>query len=230
MASTVCPFCNHTFSIDKTTSRTISLEFGSNPSTSELNYHPNSPFAEAAPERLLVRMSKCPNCHKITVYTLGQGNQYKDVKTNIYPNSEAKQFPEYVPRAVRNDYSEAYAILHLSPKASATLARRALQGMIRDYFGISEGRLFDEINDIKDKVTPSTWSAIDAVRRIGNIGAHMEKDVNLIVNISDNEAQKLLQLIEYLVDNWYVQKHEAEILMQDIQGIDENKQSKRHKS
>ncbi|MCP1830281.1 hypothetical protein ACVIHH_005106 [Bradyrhizobium sp. USDA 4518] len=33
--------------------------------------------------------------------------------------------------------------------------------------------------------------AIDAVRIVGNIGAHMEKDVNLIVDIEPGEAQML---------------------------------------
>ncbi|GEO70497.1 DUF4145 domain-containing protein [Levilactobacillus acidifarinae] len=188
-----------------------------------------SPVDPASSDRIMLRMNRCPNCHKVTVYTLGLGDQYRDVKTNIYPNSEAKQIPEYVPEAVRNDYSEAYAILHLSPKASATLARRALQGMIRDYFGVNENTLYDEINDIQDQVTPSVWNTINAVRRIGNIGAHMEKDINLIVDISDNESEKLLKLIEYLVKSWYIQRHDAEQLMQDIQGIDDDKQSQRHK-
>ena len=73
------------------------------------------------------------------------------------------------------------SIRDLSPKASATLARRALQGMIRDYWKVSKGRLIDEIDAIKEKVDPITWKAIDAIRRIGNIGAHMEKDINVII-------------------------------------------------
>ncbi|KRK94219.1 hypothetical protein FD25_GL000170 [Levilactobacillus acidifarinae DSM 19394] len=101
--------------------------------------------------------------------------------------------------------------------------------MIRDYFGVNENTLYDEINDIQDQVTPSVWNTINAVRRIGNIGAHMEKDINLIVDISDNESEKLLKLIEYLVKSWYIQRHDAEQLMQDIQGIDDDKQSQRHK-
>ena len=40
--------------------------------------------------------------------------------------------------------------------------------------------------------------AIDAVRKIGNIGAHMERDINLIVDIDPNEAAILIGLIELL--------------------------------
>lgn len=65
----------------------------------------------------------------------------------------------------------------------------------------------DEIEAIKTRVDPLTWAAIDAVRSIGNIGAHMEKDINLIIDVDQGEAQQLIVLIELLVDEWYVQRH-----------------------
>lgn len=70
-----------------------------------------------------------------------------------------------------------------SPKASATLSRRCIQGMIRDRWEVKESTLFHEIDAIKDKIDPRTWAAINSVRQIGNIGAHMEKDIDLIVEI-----------------------------------------------
>jgi Domain of unknown function (DUF4145) len=30
---------------------------------------------------------------------------------------------------------------------------------------------------LEEKVDPQTWDAIDSVRKIGNIGAHMEADI-----------------------------------------------------
>src|SRR6266851_2009556 len=71
---------------------------------------------------------------------------------DLVPASNAKVFPDYVPLVIVNDYVEACAIKNLSPKASATLARRCLQGMIRDYWGVSKSRLIDEIDAIKDKI------------------------------------------------------------------------------
>jgi len=38
-------------------------------------------------------------------------------------------------------------------------------------------------------VDPLTWEAIDAVRKLGNIGAHMEKDINVIVDVDPEEAE-----------------------------------------
>lgn len=77
-----------------------------------------------------------------------------------------------MPGPIVEDYNEACLIRDLSPKASATLARRCLQGRIRDSWGLSENRLIDEIRKLSDKVDPETWAAIDAVRGVGNTGAH----------------------------------------------------------
>src|SRR3954453_3776153 len=52
-------------------------------------------------------------------------------------------------------------IAALSPKASATLARRCLQWMIRDFSGLTAGRLVDEIEAIKTNVDGDAWSAIE---------------------------------------------------------------------
>ena len=58
----------------------------------------------------------------------------------------------------------------------------------------------------------------------------MEKDINLIVDIDPNEAQKLIKLIEHLLEQWYINRHEQERLYADIIGIDKSKQSERKKN
>jgi hypothetical protein len=121
---------------------------------------------------------------------------------------DIKELPDYIPSAIRQDYKEACLIRVTSPKASATLSRRCLQGMIRDFHGEKKDRLVDEINAIRDRVDPLTWQAIDALRRIGNIGAHMEKDVDLIIDVDPNEAQALIGLNEMLFKEWYINREE----------------------
>ena len=135
-----------------------------------------------------------------------------------------KDFSEYIPAAFQQDYEEACKILTLSPKASATLSRRCLQGMIRDFHGVTKDRLVDEINAIKDKVDPLTWQAIDALRKIGNIGAHMEKDVGLIIDVDPDEAQALIGLNEMLFKEWYIHREERQKNLQTIIDIGKNKQ------
>lgn len=139
-----------------------------------------------------------------------QAGQVIIEKWNLIPPSAAKVFPHYVPQPIRNDYVEACSIADLSPKASATLSRRCLQGMIRDFWGITKKRLVEEIDAIKDKVDAATWEAIDAVRKIGNIGAHMEKDINVIVDVDPEEAQTLIELIELLIKDWYITRFQRQ--------------------
>src|SRR5690606_29160361 len=108
----------------------------------------------------------------------------------LIPESMAKTYPTYIPDSLIEDYTEACLIIDKSPKASATLARRCLQGMIRDFWAVTGKRsLAQEIDAIRDSVEPETWEAIDALRKLGNIGAHMERDINLIVEVEADEAE-----------------------------------------
>lgn len=128
---------------------------------------------------------------------------------NLIPPSKAKVFPSYIPKVIIEDYNEACLIADLSPKASATLSRRCLQGILRDFWKVTPANLDKEMNQIKDKVESSVWDAIDSVRTVGNIGAHMENDINIIVDVEPNEAALLIELIEYLIEKGYVAR-EAE--------------------
>ena len=148
----------------------------------------------------------------------------------LLPESEAKVLPDYIPLAIRDDYYEACRIRDLSSKASATLARRCLQGMIRNFWKIKKNRLIDEIEELENKIDPLVWEAINSVRQVGNIGAHMEKDINVIVDVDSNEAQLLIELIEQLVDDWYVNKHEKEKRLQLIKEVAENKKEQKNKN
>lgn len=141
----------------------------------------------------------------------------------LRPQSNARPFPDYIPAPLIADYTEACLIRDLSPKASATLSRRCLQGMIRDFWGVQKDTLFQEITAIQDKVNPATWAAIDAVRKIGNIGAHMEKDINLVIDVDPDEAQTLIRLIEILFEEWYIAKRQRDEHLASIVAIAEAK-------
>lgn len=124
----------------------------------------------------------------------------------------AMVLPEYIPEYLREDYYEAYKIIELSPKSSATLTRRCLQGMIRDFWNIKKDKLIKEIEELEknSKIDEETKRILDIIRKIGNKGAHLEKDVNLIVNIEKEDAKILLNLLEELFQTWYISKHEKE--------------------
>ncbi len=131
----------------------------------------------------------------------------------LKPASSAKILPDYIPKMIREDYEESCLIVRLSPKASATLARRCLQGMIRDFCQISKTRLADEISDLRKAVENGTaplqvghdiLDAMDHLKAIGNIGAHPERDINLIVEVEAGEAQQLISFLEILFEEWYI--------------------------
>lgn len=163
----------------------------------------------------------CPNpaCRKITLTaTLFElkiargGNVYRKLQEwSLIPSSASKHFPDYVPQAIREDYQESCLIRDLSPKASATLSRRCLQGILRDFWKVKPGRLIDEIEQVKDKIDVETWKAIDAVRKFGNSGAHMEKDINVIVDVDPEEAGLLSGLVETLLKEWYMAREEKRV-------------------
>ena len=55
----------------------------------------------------------------------------------------------------------------------------------------------------------------------------MESDVNVIIDVDPDEAQKLLKLIELLVDKWYISRHDEEQLLYDITAIADDKKSQK---
>ncbi len=151
----------------------------------------------------------------------------------VYPQGLSKPQPDYIPKQIREDYYESCLIRELSPKAAATLTRRCLQGMIRDFTGISKSRLIDEIKALRSAIDDGTADraisvesvdAIDRVRSIGNIGAHMEKDIDLIVPVEPGEAQALIELVEMLFDEWYGAREKRKARFARIDDIAGDKQ------
>lgn len=209
-----CPYCNHDTTIGPENCRRTRSD--------------NTIVNENKNFSLEIEWIVCPNedCQQTTLVAalntlVYQSGQWTDRQDNVefwrlLPKSIAKVFPDYIPQVIRQDYEEACAIMDASPKASATLSRRCLQGMIRDFWGISKNRLIDEINDLKEKVDPLTWKSIDAIRKVGNIGAHMEKDIDLIIDVDPTEANLLIQLIELLMKEWYIHRYEREQQLNEI--------------
>lgn len=232
----VCEFCNHAQVI--TTSR----------------YH--RPFQELQVRgwkhgkpgvRLEAIVCSNDQCRELTLSAFFTAYEEKDHALTftdnrklfrLFPPSQAKPVPEYVPAPIRSDYEEACAIRDLSPKASATIIRRCIQGMIRDFCGIRKKTLFEEISALRKAVDAGqgprgveadTVDAIDHVRGIGNIGAHMEVDINVIIDVDPNEAQQLIGLVELLFAEWYVARERRKAHLIKIGAIADDKKAAKQK-
>lgn len=224
-SSWICPYCNRDVTI------------------TEKNVKSNRiTLAKISPQESLcahITSVTCPNkkCEKMSLYaricTINEFGIIDETKKTwrLLPASRAKRFPDYVPPQIREDYEQACLIRDLSPKAAAALSRRCIQGIIRDFWSVAKSRLIDEIDAIKPQVQPKIWEAIDAVRGIGTIGAHMEKDVNIIIDVVPNEVQLLINLIETLIEDWYIAKHnrdanaDAVIDLAKTKGVDRKEKS-----
>lgn len=211
-----CPFCGHIQAFDNS-----------------YTYDNNGEFRNTRPIPTEYRESsftiysiRCCNseCRKISVIAI---NRTSNKQVDIVPQKVIRTFPEYIPEQIKMDYEEASQIIDISPRASSTLLRRCLQGMIHDFWGIHEKNLNAEITVLKGKVTEPQWKAIDGLRKIGNIGAHMESDVDMIIPINPDEAKALKKLIELLLDKWYISRHDEEALFNNIAEITDQKEQKR---
>lgn len=172
-----------------------------------------------------------PECKKTEIifrkfkYNAEKKEYEFDYKLNIEPKANIKVFPDYVPEQILQDYKEAKLIIDLSPKASATLLRRCLQGMIRDFWGVQKKTLHAEIETIKDKMDDDDmYNAIMALKSIGNIGAHPEHDINLIIDVESEEANELAGLIETLIEDWYIAREARKERINRINNISNQKQ------
>lgn len=213
-----CPYCNCDFPLifNKTY----------NPCKLRFDQH-MSVYDDNIPESITVNFFHCPKCNNYIIKVVGSGKLTKGIEVPILPKSNAIQFPDYVPESIRNDYEEACAIVWLSPKASATLSRRCIQSMIRDFWNVKETTLYKEISALESKVDKAQWDVLNALRKLGNIGAHPESDVNLMIDIEPEEATKLLKVIELLIKQWYIKRHEEQQLLSDVLSISTSKQAEK---
>ena len=229
MTAWLCPFCNQHATLTHSSTSTDIHKFNENNRFGDLIV---KTIVFVCPNRECQQFSLQVHLYKARPAQYGWQTTGDPIHHwQLVPSSNAKVFPDYVPKAIREDYEEACLIRELSPKSAATLARRALQGIIRDFYGVSKNRLVDEIAEIKNSVDPLTYQAIDAVRQVGNIGAHMEKDINLIIDVEPKEAGLLIGLIEFLLKETYILRHERQMQLQAVIKLaDDKKQLKAQSS
>ncbi len=223
MSGFKCPHCNSVFPITTDTFRSYYPHFdGYN------GQYRSAPLAYSYKESAIeLNFYLCPACKKYIITARGMGAALPNRKVKIFPSSSVIQYPDYVPEAIRSDYEEACAIQDLSPKASATLSRRCLQNMIRDFWKISESTLYKEIESLEEVIPATQKKVLHSLRQIGNIGAHPEADINTIIDINPEDTSKLIKVIEFFIQEWYMDRYEQEQLFEEIDALNIDLQSQK---
>lgn len=214
MNAYTCPFCGKTMALSVTEEQRWFL-----PPVPMENLQTGQMYelyeVRTNSDQVCTTLRTCALCHQTSV-TVDRDTGAKPFDVRAYPPIQMPDLPDYIPLAIRMDYSEALAVAPISPKAAATLCRRCLQTMIHDRWNIHEKNLNAEITSLKCRIPENLWNAIDALRGLGNIGAHMEHDVNLMIEISHTDAARLVRLIKLLLSKWYIEEHEQSELISQI--------------
>jgi hypothetical protein len=121
-----------------------------------------------------------------------------------------------VPETIFRDYDEACRLLRISPCASATYARRCVQGMVRKKFKLKPGKFQNEIKTLSamnGAVSTEIIEALERVRKIGKFRALPDDDVKVLIDVSGEEARQTIDVIEALMFDWFVipSEHEQRI-------------------
>lgn len=160
----------------------------------------------------LVHFSTCPSCQQIVIF--GEVGGYKHEPGTVWFEAKSEHTlwprssppPEVhpdVPARIRRDFEEATACLGVSLNASAALARRCLQAIVRAQ-GHKAKNLEGEIENAKAHLPAYIGDAIDQIRRVGNFAAHEKlDDAGTVVDVDADEAHWLLHLIGLLLDHYY---------------------------
>lgn len=180
------------------------------------------------PSIIKLEFQLCGNCNKVSIKTDLIGSNFDENRSMIiYPSSNAKVFDDIVPESIRIDYKEAYEILEISPRASATLARRAIQTIIKERFNAKGRTLYDQIESIKGGIYQGEFDILDSIRNLGNIGAHSENDLQLIINIESNDAKLILYCLEFLIEEWYIKSSERMDRIKQLKDLAKSKNNLR---
>jgi hypothetical protein len=97
----------------------------------------------------------------------------------------------------------------VSPKASAAVARRILQDVLENSFQLNARNLERQIESFvaRGDVPALLAQRVDAVRKIGNFGAHPLKNTSTgeVLDVEPGEAEWLIGTLEALFDFAFIQ-------------------------
>lgn len=133
--------------------------------------------------------------------------QYRTDTWLVHPRSAARPVNPLVPKSIARDFHEAVAILDLSHRMSAVLARRILGDLLEKYASLTNFSLKAQIdNFIADTARPRELREnLHHLREMGDFGAHTQTNGNAeVIDVTGEEASWTLDVVERLFDYFIV--------------------------
>ncbi len=172
---------------------------------------PAHTVAESGADRIRITYSECPNCRHlvITLEELAPGFQGSGLiyEHTVWPITSGRPpAPPAVPQSIADDFNDAALVYHFSPKASAALSRRCMQAVLMDRAHVKAKDLSSQIAEVLGSLPPEIAENLDMVRQVGKYAEHpaKAKEPGIIVSVEPNEAEWNLDVLEALLDFYYV--------------------------
>lgn len=147
-----------------------------------------------------LNVAECDHCADISVWLYSQ---------MIYPAGSDIPAHDDMPRVVKETFVEAAKIVSASPRASAALARLALQQLCEELHCKKEN-LHEQIGELVARgLSPEIQKMLDAVRVIGNNAVHPGE-----IDMKDDEptARFILECLNRIVQRLITERVEVDAL------------------
>jgi hypothetical protein len=155
---------------------------------------------------LWVQQLQCPNpnCRGVVAVSFNAQGEGEPPQ-RIVPSAPVPEPDALIPAPVRADLFEARTCQSVGAhKATGVMCRRALQGACVEQGANAKKKLHEQIDEVvaANKVHGSLKDWADAIRLIGNSGAHVGDDG--LEDVSAEEAEDILAFTEEFMNLTYV--------------------------
>lgn len=193
----------------------------------------------------IIESSICPSCKESNIFLIDGELKTKEVRhlttrfvenvkwrRLIYPLTEqASPLSPEVPSEYRSLYSEAVAVLPISPRASAALARMLLEMILVNQGAPKSRDLFAQIEWCLNQGVPSyIGETLDDVRKVGKFAAHFKQNLHNgeVLEVEPGEAEFVLANVVNLLDFYFVMpakvRERSEAIKQKLETTRQNQQ------
>lgn len=154
-------------------------------------------------------LRKCSTCGQPHLFMGG------DLVWPAYPKALIPAAPADMTCQARELYEEARAVLPISRRAAAALARASLEVLLKAITPDVDGGLNALIAAQRARASDSTWQLMTLVRVVGNSAVHADQDETLMALLLDDDQASLVQPILTCVLNVYRELVEAPSRLQE---------------